>query len=144
MNPPAAAGIYAKELLGFFAGMPRFDLILLGIGNDGHTASLFPGSAALDSQEYACAVHVPQLRSWRVTLTLPVLNNARTAIIVASGKEKAPIMEKLGDAGTSGDYPAGRIRLRDGEVIWLIDADAAMLMHVQHADKLKRTDEQKL
>ncbi|HSW62834.1 MAG TPA: 6-phosphogluconolactonase [Dissulfurispiraceae bacterium] len=136
INPPAAAREYAEELLGFFAGMPRFDLILLGIGTDGHTASLFPGTTALDAQEYACAVYVPQLSSWRITLTLPVLNNARTAIVVASGTDKASIMEKLRNAGTDSTYPAGRVRLRDGKLIWLIDAEAAMLMHYERAEKL--------
>jgi 6-phosphogluconolactonase len=124
-NPALAARDYTEELQRFFGGLPRFDLVILGVGSDGHTASLFPGDEALETEEHVSAVHVPRLNSSRITLTLPVLNHARAVLMIVSGNDKAPIVERLLDMRTRGEYPAGRVRPERGELIWLLDAAAA-------------------
>lgn len=107
--------------------LPRFDLILLGLGADGHTASLFPGTAALaETQRLAVANRVNQLDAWRITLTLPVINCARTVVFLVSGADKAAalarVLEGTDEAAT---LPAARVRPRGGRVIWMVDAAAA-------------------
>lgn len=124
LPPDIAAERYRNELADYFGGLPRFDLILLGIGSDGHTASLFPVSTALDADTHACAVQPPNSATWRITLTLPVLNNARTVIFCVSGSGKAAIMKELMDTELRRNYPAGRVVLKDGNLIWLLDEAA--------------------
>lgn len=124
-NPALAARDYADELHRFFGGIPRFDLVILGVGSDGHTASLFPETEALDTEEHVSAVLVPRLNSSRITLTLPVLNHARAVLIIVSGNGKASIVERLLDARTRIEYPAGRVKPVNGELIWMLDAEAA-------------------
>ena len=105
-----------------------FDLILLGIGPDGHIASLFPGTLALDEvNRLATAVYVEKFDSWRISLTYPVINNANHIIIFASGKSKADILKTvLGDNTIERDtlLPVQRIQPR-AELTWFVDADAA-------------------
>lgn len=129
-NPDAdaAARDYEAELrlaLGLAPGaLPRLDLVLLGMGADGHVASLFPGSEALaEGLRLACAVTVPGRRDRRVTLTLPVLNAARAALLVAGGADKA---ERLAAAldGRVPDLPVSRVAPA-GELLWLLDEAAA-------------------
>lgn len=95
-QPPVdAARRYAVRLGDLFIHRPKrhFDLALLGVGPDGHTASLFPGTAALDEDEkWVAANHVPQLDAWRLTLTLPALNSASRVIFLATGEEKAQVI----------------------------------------------------
>jgi 6-phosphogluconolactonase len=103
-------------------GVPVFDLIWLGMGADGHTASLFPDSAALDERERLVVANwVPSLEAWRMTLTYPVLNAAREAMFVVTGADKADAVARI-RAG-SDDPPAARVRAR--RTIWLVDAAAA-------------------
>ena len=102
-------------------GRPVFDLILLGMGADGHIASLFPGTTALGEEtEWVTAVYVDRLQSWRVTLTLPVLNAARNVFLLVAGNDKAPAVDALltGRAPTAARTlpvqrlrPAGEFRL---------------------------------
>lgn len=125
LAPETAARLYDRELAAHFNGLPRFDLILLGIGNDGHTASLFPGTTALEAQEYACSVYVPHLGSWRVTLSMRVLNNARKVLYCAAGSAKKDILKTVLNNKTRSAYPAGRVMPTEGELIWLIDAAAS-------------------
>jgi 6-phosphogluconolactonase len=123
-----AARNYERELqtvFPLFAG--RCDLIFLGVGEDGHTASLFPGTEVLHEMQHpARAVFVPRLQLWRVTLTLPVINRTRSVIFLASGKRKAAIVGKI-LAGTrlNEDLPATLVRPHPGTLTWLLDAEAA-------------------
>lgn len=107
--------------------LPRFDLILLGLGADGHTASLFPGTTALaETQRLVVANRVSQLDAWRITLTLPVINCARTVMFLVSGADKAAALERvLGGTAEAAALPAAHVRPRGGQVIWMVDAAAA-------------------
>ncbi len=124
-----AARDYECRLQSFFGteDAPRFDLILLGLGTDGHTASLFPGTAALDeSARLVVANRVEKFDAHRLTLTLPVINHAAHVIFLVSGAEKADAVRRVlepqaGEAGT----PASLVRPRDGELTWLLDSAAA-------------------
>ncbi len=129
LPPEEATAHYVRELAVYFGGLPRFDLVLLGIGTDGHTASLFPGTTALHAEDYACAVYAPWLEYWRITLTLPVLNNAAHVMFIVSGSEKASVMRKLMNAETRRAYPAGRVRPGNGKLTWMCDAGAASLLN---------------
>jgi 6-phosphogluconolactonase len=103
-------------------GTPVFDLIWLGMGADGHTASLFPGTAALDERERLVVANwVPSLDAWRMTLTYPVLNAAREAMFVVNGADKADAVARIRSG--SHDLPAARVRA--GRTLWLVDAAAA-------------------
>ncbi len=106
---------------------PRFDLVLLGLGPDGHVASLFPGSEALrERRRLVAAPWVEALHAHRITLTLPVLNAAAFVLFVVSGGDKAGTLRAVleGEAGAH-TYPAQLIRPPEGSVVWLVDRDAA-------------------
>lgn len=131
-TPLEAAREYEKELRQVFVppggGPPRFDLILLGLGADGHTASLFPGSPALEERaRWVAADFVQKLLAWRVTLTLPVLNAAREIIFLVSGAEKAETFRRV-VRGLEQRLPAERVRPFDGRLLWYADAAAARLL----------------
>lgn len=106
-------------------GTPHFDLILLGMGDDGHTASLFPGGAELDVEENSLVVSstAPFDPPERVTFTLPLIDAARSVLFVVSGAAKAPALRRIFDGDR--DLPAARVAPRDGELLWMVDADAA-------------------
>jgi len=126
-----AAMEYEGELVKFFGrAMPRFDLITLGVGEDGHTASLFPHTSSVSEQTRSVLGYfVPQLNSWRVTLTLPVLLNARDILFLAAGTRKAEIVGRIQSAVTpSADLPASMVRPHDGTVQWMLDVEAASLI----------------
>lgn len=128
-DPDGAAEAYSHELERAFAlgpgERPRFDLILLGMGADGHAASLFPGSPALDeATRLVVAVRAASLRVPRLTLTLPVLNAAARVVFLVSGEEKAEMLRKVLRSGASRDRPASLIRPADGP-LWLADRAAA-------------------
>jgi len=127
----AAAVAYEKTLQKFFAleagQFPRFDLILLGMGPDGHTASLFPGTAALqEKSRLVVANWVDKLKTSRLSLTLPVLNAAACVAFLVSGTDKAPALHAVLESYAPGEqYPAKLIRPVDGRLIWLVDRAAA-------------------
>jgi 6-phosphogluconolactonase len=125
LEPERCAQAYEQILLRAFDGHVRFDLLLLGIGSDGHTASLFPGSPALEERErLVTAVSAPGGGPDRVTLTLPAFETARSGLFLASGAEKAEAVRAALGGGDS-PPPAGRVRLREGRLVWLLDRAAA-------------------
>ena len=126
--PQAAATAYEMDLESYFgkAVLPRFDLILLGVGEDGHTASLFPGSDALaEKQRLTVPALSPVAPHWRITLTLPVLNNAARIVFLVSGPAKAGIISAILGAGADNPYPAGLVNPARGSLAWLLDKEAA-------------------
>jgi 6-phosphogluconolactonase len=133
-NPSDAASEYEEMLRGFFRlkihEKPRFDLILLGMGADGHTASLFPGTEALEEKRrLVVANYVPALKVNRLTLTLPVLNNAAMVMFLVAGESKASSLRSvLHDTREEKRLPAGMIDPQNGRVLWLIDWAAADLL----------------
>jgi len=130
LDPPTAAAEYAQVLKRFAEtglDFPRFDFVVLGMGEDGHTASLFPGSP-VDVTEPVLAVSAEyQGRpANRVTLTPPVFNQAREVVFMVTGEKKAEILAQvLGDGYNPAGYPAQRIDPKDGHLIWLVDDAAA-------------------
>jgi 6-phosphogluconolactonase len=97
----------------------RHDLTLLGMGNDGHTASLFPGTAALQERiRRVAANYVPPLDAWRLTMTLPLLNQSRQVLFLVSGEKDPELLERV-LAGDS-DYPASQVNPPHGELTWMI------------------------
>jgi 6-phosphogluconolactonase len=127
-EPAEAAQAYEDELRSFISspGDMVFDLIILGAGEDGHTASLFPGSAALrERTRLAVPVFLEQPKINRVTLTLPVLNHAAQVLFLASGRAKADVVWDILEGGDTRHYPAGRVRPVNGDVTWFIDRQAA-------------------
>jgi 6-phosphogluconolactonase len=135
LEPEAAARDYEKTLRTYFTerGMkePHFDLLLLGMGAEGHTASMFPGSPALhETQRWVMAVYVEKLKSWRVTLTPVALNAAAKVIFLIAGEEKAQALKAvLSEPKQPGLYPAQIINPRQGEVLWILDQPAASLIN---------------
>jgi 6-phosphogluconolactonase len=135
-----AASLYEAEVRGVVgaeAGIPRFDLILLGLGPDGHTASLFPGTEALTERtRLVVANRVEVLHAQRITMTYPLLNAGRQVMFVAAGAEKAAaVREVLQPAPARPELPARRVRPVDGRVIWVIDRAAASLLRRSDADR---------
>jgi 6-phosphogluconolactonase len=128
LAPQAAALAYRREMEEFFCGpVPRFDLVLLGLGHDGHTASLFPGSDALQAtSDMAVAVEARYegRPAQRVTLTLPAINAARQALFLVSGEDKAEIVAQV-LGSRRGSLPAERVCPTAGELVWLLDEAAA-------------------
>jgi 6-phosphogluconolactonase len=124
-----AAATYEQTLLRFFrpaaGSFPRFDFLLLGLGLDGHTASLFPGSTALDEQERLVVANwVEKLHRFRITFTYPLLNHASAVMFLVSGDEKADAVRQALRDPTAG-LPCQRVRPIDGELLWFLDQGAA-------------------
>jgi 6-phosphogluconolactonase len=122
ISPSAQAGENDK--------FPRFDLILLGMGADGHTASLFPFTEALhETEKPAVANRVEKLRTTRLTLTFPVINNARNVIFLVAGDEKAETLQTVLERDFEPDqFPAQNVRPEHGELYWLLDENVAKLL----------------
>jgi len=131
LPPEEAAEAYEVELRTFFRteDVPRFDLILLGLGADGHTASLFPETPALEVRDrWVVANPVPRLNTTRITLTVPVINAARAVIFLVAGEDKAEALKEIleGDADPRA-YPAKLIQPPGGPD-WMLDQSAASLL----------------
>ena len=104
--------------------LPRLDLIFLGLGTDGHTASIFPGSEALhETKRLVAAPYVEKFQSYRITMTLPLLNNGATVVFLVSGAEKAQIVKEVLEGENK--YPAQAVKPTHGELIWMLDKEAA-------------------
>ena len=142
IDPKIAAENYEKEINARFGPDARFDLVLLGMGADGHTASLFPGSAALRVRsKKAVGAYVKHLGSWRLTMTLPVFNSAREVIFLVAGKEKAEAVKKVFSASAP-PLPAQLIRAgEDTKVLWLVDKAAASLLGKKTIEKFSQSPE---
>jgi 6-phosphogluconolactonase len=135
-NPDAlqAAAEYEETLREFFklspGDLPRFDLILLGMGPDGHTASLFPGTGALqEKSRLVVANWVEKFKTYRITFTLPVLNNAAVVIFLVGGKDKAETLKEVLEGNQSAElFPSKLIRPTNGRLIWMVDQAAAAVL----------------
>lgn len=131
-NPDAAqvAEEYERTIREFFGlkpgELPRFDLVLLGLGPDGHTASLFPGSAALhEASRLVVANWVEKFGHYRLTFTAPVINNAAEVMFLVSGAEKAAALQSvLYSNAPAEEFPAKLIQPQNGRLIWLVDRAA--------------------
>lgn len=120
-NASQAAQDYEEEVLKF---VPRFDLSLLGVGTDGHTASIFPESDVLhETKRLVAAPWVEKLNAYRITMTLPLINNAASVVFLVSGTEKAEIVKEVLRGPKR--YPAQQVRPTNGELRWLLDREAA-------------------
>jgi 6-phosphogluconolactonase len=125
----AAALQYEQTLKDFFhlspGEFPRFNLIFLGVGPDGHTASLFPGTSALDEKKrLVIANWVPKFKTDRITLTFPVLNGAACVMFLLSGADKASTLHEVLE-NSSADLPSQKVNPVNGKLIWLVDEPAA-------------------
>ncbi|HEX8088959.1 MAG TPA: 6-phosphogluconolactonase, partial [Blastocatellia bacterium] len=146
-DPDRAAEDYSRTLREFFlapatksataplANMPRLDLVLLGMGPDGHTASLFPHTPALDDGEHiAVANFVEKLNARRITLTAAAINNARNVTFVVAGEDKAEALRNVIEGGYQPElYPSQLIRPRGGTLLWMVDEAAAARLAEQQA-----------
>ena len=134
MDPAEAAARYEGQLRDFFAphgdGSPVFDFILLGLGEDGHTASLFPGTRAIrESARWVLGHYVDAQKGWRITLTPPVINAARMVVFIVAGAGKAAVLKEILEGPFRPDtLPAQIVRPADGTLLWMLDREAAALL----------------
>ena len=123
-NPAADAARDYEDTIKEISEDPRLDLILLGLGTDGHTASIFPGSEVLhEMKRLVAAPWVEKLNTYRITMTLPLLNNGASVVFLVSGAEKAQIVKEVLEGPEK--YPAQAVKPHNGELIWMLDQDAA-------------------
>jgi 6-phosphogluconolactonase len=133
LPPEQAARQYEENIRKHFGlaeeNTPRFDLVLLGLGEDGHTASLFPETTALqEDRRLVASVFVRRLNTHRITMTLPVINNALRVLFLVSGAGKATILSKVLE-GPGGRFPAQLIKPSGDGLHWLVDREAASSLH---------------
>jgi 6-phosphogluconolactonase len=128
-NPALEAWRYEQGIARLYrsARFPAFDLILLGLGDNGHTASLFPGTAALrETARWVVAQYVEVMTTWRVTFTAPLINAARHVAFLAEGAGKAQMLWNVLEGPYQPDvWPSQLIQPVSGELHWLVDAAAA-------------------
>jgi 6-phosphogluconolactonase len=130
LAPPRAAAEYEAEIRSILGvmpgGIPRFDLILLGLGTDGHTASLFPDTAALtEKRALVCANWVEKLHTHRITFTFPLLNSAGSILFIVGGADKAGILRQvLRHDASEPIYPAQLVQPSSGSLLWIVDEAA--------------------
>ncbi|HDR89464.1 MAG TPA: 6-phosphogluconolactonase [Bacteroidetes bacterium] len=129
-DPVIEAQRYGREIENILPkkkGLPAFDVVLLGLGNDGHTASLFPGdNDSLISEKSCLAIRHPQTGQNRITLTPRIINRSKIVCFLVTGKEKAaPVQFILENSPSSEKFPGSYIRPEEGELYWFLDAGAA-------------------
>ncbi len=137
IEPALAADAYERTLQAFFApGQPRFDLILLGLGEDGHTASLFPGTAAIhEPTRWVVGHYVSKLSAWRVTLTPVAINAAANVTFLVSGATKAGRLNQVLTGPYQPDVlPSQIVRPTNGRLSWLVDSAAAALLKLEQVN----------
>ena len=143
-DPKEAADEYSARLERFFlagpgatktgtaplSNIPRFDLVFLGMGPDGHTASLFPHTSALQSgEQIAAANYVEKFNAYRITLTAATINNARNVTFIAAGADKAETLKSVLEGPDQPEvYPSQLIRPGKGTLLWMVDESAASLL----------------
>jgi 6-phosphogluconolactonase len=125
-NPQQAAKEYESLLRDFFAGgPPHFDLILLGLGENGHTASIFPDTPAVDEKCWVVAVFVAEQSMWRITMTPPLINQAAMVTFLVAGTAKAQVLRRVLDGPFKPhDLPAQLIRPTSGSLDWIVDKES--------------------
>ena len=127
-NPEQAAWNYQQQLIDFFGGqVPVFDLVLLGLGPEGHTASIFPNSpAASERQRLVVSYRVDDEHGWRMTMTFPVINAARHVMFLVAGSEKQEIVGQIfSEAANGHQIPAKLVAPQSGMLTWYFDEAAA-------------------
>ena len=132
LSPEEGARQYEQMLHNLFdPDRPVFDLMLLGLGQDGHTASLFPGTAVLREQKrWVSEVFAEEQQMYRITMTLPLINQARAVLFLVAGKEKREILRSILQGATDAmeSYPAQLVQPQKGEVYWFADTEAAAFL----------------
>jgi 6-phosphogluconolactonase len=131
LPPDKAALAYANTIKNFFGNyLPCFDLILLGLGENGHTASLFPGSKILSEHvKLVCETYIEEQNMFRITMTEKLINLAYNIIFLVEGKEKAEILDKvINGAYQPHKYPAQLIKPLNSNLYWFVDHTAASLL----------------
>lgn len=130
LPPAAAADRYEGKIRSLMGNEPQFDLILLGMGTDTHTASLFPETAALEEKcRFAVANEVRKLGSTRLTLTYPVINNARNVFVLVPGRDKAEaVREALQSDVSFSQHPIQAVQPAYGRLLWILDSESASLL----------------
>jgi 6-phosphogluconolactonase len=131
IDPGIAANEYASLIRSDLREPPHFDLVMLGLGPDGHTASLFPGSPPdLDDASLVRAVYAESQGMWRITITPLVINSARNVLFGIEGNDKAEILAKVYEGPRDpAKYPAQVVRPKSGNLVWLVDEAAAGMLH---------------
>lgn len=123
-----AASLYESEIVGnvpLVNGIPQLDLVLLGMGDDGHTASLFPGTTVLnESQRLVAPVYVEKLNTWRMTMTYPLINHSRHVVVMVCGENKADRIGEIFNGEGEQTFPVQGIKPQD-ELYWCLDMAAA-------------------
>lgn len=140
-DPENIAEAYEMSLMNAFPDVggndeiPRIDLVLLGLGPDAHTVSLFPYTDALNENERLAVPNwVENLDTWRYTITFPVINNAANVVFLVSGKDKAEaVRHVLNGEPNPDEFPAQSVRPRNGRLIWLLDEDASALLQTRRS-----------
>ena len=133
LDARVAAQQYEEDLRKFFqlspGQWPRFDLIMLGMGPDGHAASLFPGTAALnENSRWVAANWVEKLNTWRITFTFPLINRAAEVLYLIAGDDKAQVLRDVLEGDKTDVYPVQRVQPVDGKFLWIIEKGAARLL----------------
>ena len=133
LPPDVAAQQYEEELRKFFqrppGEWPRFDLIMLGMGPDGHTASLFPGTAGLnENSRWVVANRVEKLNTWRITFTFPLINHAAEVLYLIAGDDKAEVLRDILEGEKKDAYPIQQVQPVNGKLLWIIEKGAARLL----------------
>ncbi|MDE5831788.1 MAG: 6-phosphogluconolactonase [Desulfovibrio sp.] len=129
-DPEEAAARYEEQIRRDFNlgpnETPRFDFMLLGMGDDGHTGSIFPNSPALaEKKRIAMDVYVPERKTDRITLTLPVINNSRCCMFLVNGEDKRETLTQAMNLLTPPKLPSQMVRPRAGDLVWIVDEAAA-------------------